>query len=118
MEKKKDIIKFGYGNIVPQPHWDCITFLKFTPNVEVGQHMPSDAEIINSIDMKLSLGDAFKLEGKLKKLKFQDDKTIDDKTIDFNDCILDFTNYNPKSVNIVLKALWYFTKRHLRCFAA
>lgn len=113
MEKKKDIVKFGYGNIVPQPHWDCITFLKFEPNVEVGQHMPDDAEIINSIDMKLSLDDAIKLEGKLKELKFQDDKTID-----FNDCILDFTNYNPKSVNIVLKALWYFTKIHLSCFAA
>lgn len=100
MNNEKERIKFGYGNVVPKPRCNCIEFVEYKISVEVGQYIQVDEEIIKSSPMKLSLDEAIMLKNELKALQSQDTKIIE-----FKNYILDFTNYNPKSISIMNKSL-------------
>lgn len=103
MENKT--IYFGYGDICVNYTLNSIRFIEIIPPVEVGQSIPY--EIMDRATIKSVI--TIKLNTIEKLIDFRNTiKTINGKDClqcTYNDYILDFSNYNKKSINVLLTQL-------------
>lgn len=97
-----NIIKFGYGDIAvgSNPIMNTLEFQGFKPPQECGSIViDNDIEYVtDKIKIELDMDDCLLLRSRLRSIN-------DDKVIDLNGYILDFTKFNQASVDVALKHL-------------
>ena len=99
------IIFFGYGNVQVGHNMTTIDFTGFKPPTEVGAEITD--EMVKDKDFEYNTEPIkFNFETITQVMHFKDlVKSIiyaKDKYFKYNDYIFDFTNYNKKSVKVVL----------------
>ena len=110
---KDNRILFGYGTIVVNCMNLELILSEIKPPQEIGEGLTGkEYEVIQTLRLKASFDELYDL----KKDLFRVNKT-DDKIIYFQDYILDFTEFNSKSVFVVLKAVDNAIGMELRCLA-
>lgn len=99
-----NIIKFGYGTILVESNSFCkILIIKhIQPPVEIGNYLTEkeekDLELIQNIEFRYAT-DMKILYQQLLELEQYNYRLL------FRGYVLDFTNYNPKSVDVFKKGL-------------
>ena len=115
-----NIIKYGYGDILTgfynnqEGIWDkfIVHVTQIKPPQEIGESIRGKkCDVEKEICFKTTYEEICKLEKEL--LNINSTNSI----IDFSDYILDFSNYNPKSVNVVLKGVMQAIETYLRPLA-
>jgi len=93
---KDNIIYFGYGDIATSNTFDgYLTLRQFKPPVKVGANVKKDA---------IFLSDLIKIKVSHKDLKqISNMNEVSGKQYAIGEYVLDFSNYNPKSVNVVVE---------------
>lgn len=116
------ILYFGYGDIrVSNKNSLGICFKEFVPPVEVGTVLTDEFIYENGIEFTTdwqtlyltNFKELCELEQLLKQVEMQDILKFT-----FKDFTFDFTNYNKKSVEIVLSNLAVVRNSLLMCYAA
>lgn len=101
-------LKFGYGSLTFGCFMDKLRFFEIEPPQEIGSHCPPPEEIDESVPYKVvgsinclsvELNEAYILKHLATEVK---NGVIDE--FEFKGFIFDFSHYNVKSVDIVLKA--------------
>lgn len=97
---KGNTVYYGYGDIYNDcSGFDTLIFMNFEPSQKVGTNVDiRHVKIINRISVSLSLNELYDLENKLKSIKMSE-------IINIKNINLDFSNFNQKSVNIVLSTV-------------
>jgi hypothetical protein len=108
-----NILKFGYGSILvsSNPSRNELEFIEIKPPVEIGSN-PSEGSFEKG--KVVGFYYASDLWTLIKRLE-----TVDEinNTIKFRGYIFDFTNYNDKSITVVLRGVRNFCHSILRTMA-
>ena len=97
---KNNTIYFGHGTVGVYSTSMRLVFEELRPPQEIGQSLKDmDCERLNKIEISADYNEFIELQNKLEKLN----ENSDNKRIVFKSYILDFTEYNFKSVEVVLK---------------
>ncbi len=102
---------FGYGDISVGGDLYSLTFQNIKPPQEIGSNIidPNVEYIGKQIRIKLSYSDAKLYIDKLENMKNNDNSRI----LELSDYILDFSNFNVKSVDVVIKHLTCIVKNYM-----
>ena len=110
---KENRILFGYGTIAVNCMNLELILSEIKPPQEIGEGLTGkEYEVIQTLRLKASFEELYDL----KKDLFRVNKS-DNKIIYFQNYILDFTEFNSKSVFVVLKAVDNAIGMELRCLA-
>lgn len=110
---KDKTIYFGYGDILVQGRLHGITFKSFNPSQEIGcdlTDIEDGLEFLDEIKIELRLKEATKLQDDLRNI-------YNNQIVKVQDYILDFTNFNDRSVVVVQNVVSGFIKNYMRLSA-
>lgn len=105
MENK--IIKFGYGDIQVHSSWYYISFRQFKPPIEIGTEITDEIIQENNFEyitepISINFKNLEELYDFRKLVKEIDENHT---CFKYRDCTFDFSNYNSKSVEVLLKGI-------------
>ena len=108
IDVQNNIVYFGYGNVLTNNKTIGLCFRGIGAQVEIGKHVSQEYLYDNNIEystdyINLFLRDFQEIDTLETILKQVDGKNFAKFT--FKDVTLDFSNYNPESVKIVLDNL-------------
>jgi hypothetical protein len=98
MIKDDGTIIFGSGTIIVSNTYNMLILQHVEPKQVIGESPEGEYDIIETIKIKFQ-GDMIILKKHLLSV------TVENPIVTIRGYILDFTNYNPTSVNIVLDAI-------------
>ena len=95
---KGNVIKFGYGDVAV---YSCgmgyVSFTNIEPPVECGQAITKDMGITYGLSIKIYEDDLHDLYRLIRTV------SENNRVVEYKGYVLDFTNYNQKSVDVVKK---------------
>jgi hypothetical protein len=110
IDTEKKIIYFGYGDVLVGSNFITLSFTGIKPPLKVGTEVTEEITRENNIE-RITEPVKFKFTDLTELLWFQTSLKGTDGTTSvffrYEDWIFDFTNYNTKSINIIL--------RHIEC---
>ena len=118
---KGNIIKFGYGDILVgcycnvDDDWDKFNLhlTSIKPPQEIGESViGKEYDILEDLFISANSEEIFRLRGILSEI-FQSSS----KVINFKNYVLDFTEYNKKSVDVVIRATDQAIQMYMRPLA-
>lgn len=113
-------IKFGYGDICvgASAFKQQVTFQQFKPPAEPGENVPYDVEFTSEqIVIDLDLNSSFKIYNDiLRSMRYVKERKITE--FEIKGYILDFSNYNEKSIDVVNRALNEAARLYMMTIAA
>ena len=114
---KDNIVYFGYGTIgvFSDAISSCLCFRHIKPPQEIGKGLAGkEYEVISEVyfDVNNYYNDIILLDKQLDSLK-----DLENKQIEFCNYILDFNQYNEKSVNVVKNAITNAISLYLQALA-
>ena len=111
-----NVVKMGYGSVAVGSAMDKLTFKYIKPPQEVGAKVDlrkGDVEVVGyELRVSVDLDDIRYLQEKCAKVA---DRTIT--MFEYKGIVLDYSNYNPKSIDVLLEHLEGIFNYHISLMA-